>query len=783
MVGVDGAAVVAPGPPQFSLHTLGWRAFQDLCAAVLRQVWGQSVQAFADSNDAGRDGAFYGTWCPDSGVDQGDVPEGPFVLQCKHTKSADSTLSISMLGEEFAKVGNLVERGLCGTYVLLTNARVTGASEEAICKRLVRVGVSNPLVLGGQWLCDMIAANRALRMFVPRVYGLGDLSQILDERAYAQASVLMASAMDQISTFVVTNAYRRAAQALQDRGFVLLLGEPAVGKSVIALMLAISAADRWACVTIKARTSDELINRWNPHEKGQLFWIDDAFGTVRHEDHLTHDWARNLPHVMSAVQSGARVVLTSRSYIYRDARPLLKSYAYPLLRESEVTVDVEDISRNQRQQILYNHLVAGDQSAEIRTKMKPHLEVAADAEPFRPEAARRLGLQAFTRNLTVSRQGIVSFIAHSHEFLSDIYNQLDAGPQAALLLVYSAPPSSGLMAIPALGALQRSLIEQVGTTVASTVKALEALTGTFLRQDFQDDGQVYWTFKHPTLREGFAAWLASKPHLLSAFFSGMDDNVLLDQTDCLTSDSRHSVGTSLRLPPQLYKAVAERLRGMFEEWPEGSCWTGSALRYLGSECCDAMLESYLYVDPALPGRLIKFEPFASFVSEPRVLQRLHVAGLLSEVDRQAAVSRMSQLAVYSLDVSWLGDGPWRTLLTEGDRIRLLSDVRGMLVPRLNEAVNEDWTSGVYWRSEDGYVDGGEDPVEYALVSYRQAFEQLNDGDTAQAFMDAIELNSRLRGTVGSGVHDGNRLESPDIAFSSDADENSRSVFADVDEEE
>jgi hypothetical protein len=53
-------------------------------------------------------------------------------------------------------------------------------------------GVSHPLVLGGQWLSETIAVHRSLRMFVPRVYRLGDLSQILDERTYAQASLLMA---------------------------------------------------------------------------------------------------------------------------------------------------------------------------------------------------------------------------------------------------------------------------------------------------------------------------------------------------------------------------------------------------------------------------------------------------------------------------------------------------------------------------------------------------------------------------------------------------------------
>ena len=610
------------------------------------------MQAFADSNDAGRDGAFYGTWAGDGT----DVPEGPFVLQCKHTKNADSTLSASMLTEEFTKVGGLVKRGLCGSYVLLTNARVTGTSEEAIRVRLAKAGVSYPLVLGEQWLNDTIAQNRGLRMFVPRVYGLGDLSQILDERTYAQTFRLMASAPEQVSTFVVTSAYRKAAQALRDHGFVLLLGEPAVGKSVIAMMLAISAADNWGCLPVKARTSGELVRRWNPHEKEQLFWVDDAFGVVRYEERLVHDWVRDMPHVMSAIRNGARVVLTSRSYIYGEARGLLKTYAYPLLQEQQVAVDVADISQAERRQILYNHLAAGDQPAEVRALMKQHLEAAADATPFHPEAARRLGLQAFTRSLPLTRSGIESFVAHPHQFLNDIYGQLDAAAHAALALVYS---QNGLPSPLKLDGGQRDIIERFDATIGATGKALTTLTGTFLRQDLQASARAYWAFKHPTLREGFAGWLAGQHHVLSAVLASMGNEDVLDLTECLAPDSPQQ-GTLLRLPPPLYPAVARRLAALFEEWPEGSCWTADALRYLGQKCSDSMLKTYLDIDPSLPPRLAEFYPYASSAPEPCVLARLHGLGLLAEEHRRMAVDRMANLAITYMDTSWLNDHSWKS---------------------------------------------------------------------------------------------------------------------------
>ena len=244
----------APGVPTYELHTLGWRAFQDLCATVLREIWSQSVQSFADTQDGGRDGAFYGTW-HDTTKDV-DLAEGPFVLQCKFMARRDDTLTLSTVEDELSKVSLLVERGLCKSYVLMSNARVTGTSEANIRDALSDAGVVHPLVLAGNWFNQTIAMNPRLRMFVPRVYGLGDLSQILDERAYTQARALLDYLQEDLSTFVVTDAYRHAAKAIEDHGFCLLLGEPAVGKSVIAATLAMTALDQWGHSHYKSGRAD-----------------------------------------------------------------------------------------------------------------------------------------------------------------------------------------------------------------------------------------------------------------------------------------------------------------------------------------------------------------------------------------------------------------------------------------------------------------------------------------------------------------------------------------------
>src|SRR4051812_10313481 len=62
----------------YDLHNLGWNSFQQLCLTITREILGQTVESFLDSNDGGRDGAFSGHWTPTGREDL----SGQFVIQC-----------------------------------------------------------------------------------------------------------------------------------------------------------------------------------------------------------------------------------------------------------------------------------------------------------------------------------------------------------------------------------------------------------------------------------------------------------------------------------------------------------------------------------------------------------------------------------------------------------------------------------------------------------------------------------------------------------------------------
>ncbi len=163
-----------------------------------------------------------------------------------------------------------------------------------------------------------------------------------------------------------------------------------------------------------------MTERWNPDEPTQFFWLDDAFGVTQYEDVLVDRWNHVLPQIRTMLRKGAKIVMTSRDYIYNRARSDLKETAFPLLQESQVVIDVHDLSDEEKRHILYNHLKLGRQPVSFRTEIKPHLEIVAIHKRFIPETARRLSDPLFTRELSVDPHCLDQFIEKREQFLHEV---------------------------------------------------------------------------------------------------------------------------------------------------------------------------------------------------------------------------------------------------------------------------------------------------------------------------------------------------------------------------
>lgn len=668
----------------YDLHKLGWRAFQDLCAVVLQEVLGQTFTTFADTNDGGRDGAFQGRWSS-----QRDVPEGALeplasgdtatVAQCKFSAGSNGTLAPSDLAPEIQKVRLLHERGLCDAYVLMTNLRVSGRTDAWLKLQLAALGVDATLVLDGAWICQQVSRNPALRRYVPRVYGLGDLGSILDDRRLRQADALIARLKDDLATFVPTAAYHQAATALSEHGFALLLGEPACGKSTIAAVLSVAALDNWGCGVKRVDSASELVEVWDPDDPSQLFWVDDAFGAIRHDAALTDGWIRRMDQVMTAIAAGARLILTSRDYVYRDARPHLKEYAYPLLRENQVVIDVSALTISEKRQMLYNHLKAGDQPRRVLESWVPHLPGLADISPFPPEVARRLAHKAFTATQRLeTAQDLQNYFGNPTAFLTDILKQLDRLSFAALACVYIT--GSELPAPVQFSSSLSDVVSRLGADVAGVNSAFSSMDGTFLQQSLATNGDPVWRFRHPSIREAFARVVADDINTVNVFLGGLSPSELIAQVDC---GGAHSRGDLVRVPESLFEQVIRRVALPSHQ---GLRWSNPTARFLEDRCSDVFLRAWAAYRADELGLLLNFGMSISAHWQPSLLARLHDAGALPEEIREAAVAKISEFALL-FDPGWLSE-PVRHLLTMDERSRLLDRVRDEVIPVLTDEIDQ-----------------------------------------------------------------------------------------------
>lgn len=655
----------------FDLTQLGWKGFQDLCAAVAAEVLDRPVQTFLPGNDGGRDGAFLGTWR--------SAPSAPVksTIQCKFTITPNARLSLAKLKSELAKVASLVKAGLAEDYVVMTNAGVTGTADAAICKAFLEAGVKRCQVFDGDWILRQVRERPRLRMMAPRVYGLLSLSELITGPAYDQARSILAEMGGDLAAFVPTQAHQAAVSALAEHGFVLLVGDPASGKSTIAATLALGALDD-GCGGAVRISAPEQLELWRPDER-QFLWVDDAFGPTQYEPARVQRWNAELPRLRAAVRNRARVVFTTRNYIWERARHQLKLGAFALLEESQIVVDVQALTQPERARILYNHVRVGGQPVEVRRKLKPHLARLSHNPNLTPEISRRLGDPYITARLPIQRAALDRFVDEPVAFLREVIEQLSDAGRAALALIFMHP-SSGLPS-PIGQSEALATVTRLSSSDASEIsRELEAMNGslTLLVAGAQSDR---WVFRHPTIADAFADIVAGSAEQVELYVAGARLERLMVEVVCGPDKPR---GAKVRVPVALYPTLLKRLAHIKLDY--------ATKTFLATRCEPAFLEAFVAARADVLELASKVYPLLDDSPDVPVLAALHRAGYLPEDRRLVAVGRIAEFTVEQFDVGVFTNPDVRSLLTDDEFEEVSSRFKAEWIDDL------DWTFG-HWRHD------------------------------------------------------------------------------------
>ncbi|WP_245306073.1 restriction endonuclease [Bradyrhizobium sp. LTSP849] len=718
------ATARAEGPwSDLALHSIGWKAFQDLCSQVCEEVLHRPVAIFREAQDGGQDAVFLIRSADDAASQVGSV-------QCKHSSNASQRLKASDLTPELEHVEQLVAGDQAHTYIFMTSMSVDAPVAAELRRRLHALGVKKAHVLGKQYLVRAIRSSARLRALVPQVYGLGDLSAILDQRLVQQTRALLDHWIPKLKVYVPTAAHRKAVNALNEHGVVLLLGNPSTGKSAIGAILSTIASEDMRHTVLNLTSPRDFDAGWNPHDPGRFFWIDDAFGSNVVREEYVQDWASTFRKVQAAISRGNRFLLTSRRHIYEAAKWRLGQRNLPMFVDGRAIVDVGDLSPSEKGQILYNHITFGAQTQSWKRSVKPYLEEVAAVPEFLPGIAERLGDPSFTKSLAVTEGELLRFMREPKEHLIDTINALDDPLRAALILVYV---HQGAMPHNAIDAAAASVVSELTGVAAPRIRdSLAELKGSFLRTAVVA-GTETWSFAHPTIADALTSILRERPHFIAALLRGASIETILGTFVC---EGMRSMQDAPIIPATLDDVLVARLSRI----PNETSINWSMFRFLAERASDKVFERVVVADDEILRRESWQSHRVSHDPKVQAHARAYRLGWLDEYDQTQTAARLREAALRDFDLSFFEEGDILRLIPAAEVISLGMKMRSKTLveaPERIQAVAED-------------ADLDEDPESH-FENYSRGLEILSEFEDLDASTE--ELIDEARQAMAAAVED------------------------------
>ncbi len=661
----------AQGPwCDLALHTLGWKAFQDLCSQVCAEVLKRPVEIYREAQDGGQDAVFL---CERKA---GGRPS-PATVQCKFSSKSDRRLGKSDLNAERDSILKLLQLGEADTYILMTSMGVDAGVARSVKGLLRQLGVRKPHILGREFLTLAIRSSARLRAMVPQVYGIGDLSVILDERRSEQTRALLGQWLPTLKSYVPTAPHRNAVRVLAEHRIVLLLGNAAAGKSTLAAILSTMACDGGKISCFQTTGPRDFDDCWNPNETSRFYWIDDAFGANQPRDEYIQDWANVFRKVQAATAAGNRFVLTSRRHIYEAAKIRLGSRNLSVFSSGQAVVDVGALTLEEKRQILYNHIKTGAQNPEWKRRVKDHLEAVAEAPHFLPGMARRLGDPMFTKRLPLTVTALREFVSEPRDHLIQTIEELSDLHQAALALIFV---HRGRMPINRGDEDAFELVSNAfNVDKARLIRSIRELQGSFV-EEISEGGETFWIFDHPTILDAATEMFRrdtamTQIFLLGATFETITTNVVCAEIPRITD--------AMVVQRNFDDLLVRRLAAA----PDDTKSNSLLFSFLASRASDSVFSGVLAACKGILKRNAGFS-WHNINYNPKILTcaRAHQLGLLDDMTREDMVDTLDRAIFWNNDLSFIDNGAILYLIPSARIMRLTLKMRRELLSDLSDQV-------------------------------------------------------------------------------------------------
>ncbi|MFG3560753.1 restriction endonuclease [Bacillus mobilis] len=452
----------------------------------------------------------------DGGIDlRGYINEDKsIIVQCKRYQ--DFATLKPKLGDELEKVKKLNP----AKYILITTAGLSPDNKKQIMKIFSGYIKSTTDIFGKDEIADLISKNEDIekKHFKLWLSSVSVMQRVLHYNIHNRADFTEEEIRRDIELYVENRSLNIAQQTLKENNFVILSGNPGVGKTTLSRMLIFRyLSNEYELIEISHDIEEAM--KCLDKEKKQVFYYDDFLGGNFLEDRLEKNEDKRILTFIEIVNrsKNKKLILNTREYILNQARMKYERLNHKNIDIGKCIVDVAGYTDLIKAKILYNHLFFSNIPSQYIEELlceKNYMQIIRHRN-YNPRV-----IEAMTFNLgshITPKQYLMSFIENlnnpieiwDHAFKYQIHEY----SRYLLYVLATVPPMIKKENLyKCFEGINHEL--KCGFRRDDFYQGIRELENTFITSKLDHDGSVKINFQNPSIRDFLINHMSDDEELL-----------------------------------------------------------------------------------------------------------------------------------------------------------------------------------------------------------------------------------------------------------------------------